>query len=80
MIEVSGSESIPLTIGSGSRRPKTYGSDGSGSATLLTKVDRCIVAQSPTYRYLLYESEFLNNLYEQSTLILNPAFRDYNQI
>jgi hypothetical protein len=32
MIERSGS--VPLTNGSGSRRPKTYGSDGSGSATL----------------------------------------------
>ncbi len=36
MIEGSGSwaGSVPLTNGSGSRRPKTYGSDGSGSATL----------------------------------------------
>jgi hypothetical protein len=38
MIERSGSRSIPGPLtngsGSGSRRPKKYGSDGSGSATL----------------------------------------------
>jgi hypothetical protein len=37
MIEGSGSGSIPFTIGSGSGPggPKTYGSDGAGSATLV---------------------------------------------
>ncbi len=49
----SGSVSVPLTNGSGSRRPKTYESDGtgsgfgSGSATLLIcfvyVIDTCIV-------------------------------------
>jgi hypothetical protein len=31
---IEGSGSVHLTSGSGSRRPKTYGSDRSGSATL----------------------------------------------
>jgi hypothetical protein len=35
MIEGSGSGSVPLTNGSGSRRPKNIGSYGSGSPTLL---------------------------------------------
>ncbi len=41
-IEGSGSGFIPLTngSGSGSRRPKTYGSDGSGSTTLLVGMDQ----------------------------------------
>ncbi len=39
MIEGFRSGSIPLANGSGSgaKRPKTYGSDGSGSATLLVR-------------------------------------------
>jgi hypothetical protein len=32
---IEGSGSVPLTNGSGSRRPKNYGSAGSGSATLI---------------------------------------------
>jgi hypothetical protein len=35
MIEGSGSVLVPLTNGSGSRRPKTYGSYGSESGTLI---------------------------------------------
>jgi hypothetical protein len=41
---IEGSGSIPLTSGSGSGRPKSCGSGGSGSATLLEINDNMVCA------------------------------------
>jgi hypothetical protein len=44
---IEGSVSIPLTNGSGSRRPKTYGSGGPGSGSATLKIRIRISRQKP---------------------------------
>ncbi len=55
MIEASGSGFVPLTneSGSESRRPKTYGSDGSGSATLDKKQATAFCTQQKAKPHLV---------------------------